>query len=95
MITYLPETEYKIQLKSRQDRQRVIRDKLKAHQKDSKKHEQRYFIQGELRMCPVIDLPIHIPTYHLNNGRTRAEQAKYMHESNKPQNFFAAHLFHT
>ncbi len=91
MITYLPETEYKIQLKSRQDRQRVIRDKLKAHQKDSKKHEQRYFIQGELRMCPVIDLPIHIPTYHLNNGRTRAEQAKYMHESNKPKNFFAAH----
>ena len=91
MITYLPETEYKIQLKSRQDRRRVILDKLKAHQKDTKKHEQRFYVQGELRMCPVIDLPIHIPTYHLNNGRTRAEQAKYMHESNKPKNFFAAH----
>lgn len=90
-MNYLPDTEYKIHLKTRQDRLRIIRDKLKAHQKDTKKHEQRYFVQGELRMCPVIDLPIQIPIYHLNNGRTRAEQAKFMHESNKSKNFFSAH----
>ena len=91
LLGNLPETEYKIHLKSRSDRQRIIRDKLKAHEKDTKRHEQRYFVQGELRMCPVIDLPIHVPTYHLNNGRTRTAQASYMHEHNKSKNFFAQH----
>ncbi len=87
----LPDTEYKVQIKSLPQRKKIIQDKVQAHHKDTKKHEQRYYVQGELRMCPVIDLPIDLPVYHLNNGRTRSKQSSYMFENNKSLKFFADH----
>lgn len=87
----LPDTEYKVQIKSLPQRKKIIQDKVQAHQKDSKRHEQRYYVQGELRMCPVIDLPIDLPVYHLNNGRTRSAQSHYMFNNKKSAKFFADH----
>ena len=91
MSDYLPETEYKIQVKAPNQRKRIIQDKVSAHHKDTKRHEQRYWVQGELRMCPVIDLPIDLPIYHLNNGRTRSAQSHYMFNYKKSAKFFADH----
>jgi len=91
MRDYLPKTEYKIQVKAPHQRKRIIQDKVNAHHKDTKRHEQRYWVQGELRMCPVIDLPIDLPIYHLNNGRTRSAQSHYMFNYKKSSKFFADH----
>ena len=91
MSSYLPDTEYKVQIKSINQRKRIIQDKVNAHHKDTKRHEQRYWVQSELRMCPVVDLPIDLPVYHLNNGRTRSAQSHYMFTEKKNPKFFAAH----
>ena len=86
MLDHLPDTQYKVQIKSAPQRKKIIQDKVQAHHKDTKKHEQRYWVQGELRMCAVIDLPIDLPVYHLNNGRTRSAQSHYMFTKKKGSN---------
>jgi len=91
MSDYLPNTDYKVQIKGLPQRRKIIQDKVLAHSRNTKKHEQRYWVQGELRMCPVIDLPIDLPVYHLNNGRTRSAQSHYMFNNSKSSKFFANH----
>ena len=91
MSDYLPDTDYKVQIKGLHQRRKIIQDKILAHSRNTKKHEQRYWVQGELRMCPVIDLPVDLPVYHLNNGRTRSAQSHYMFNNSKSSKFFANH----
>ena len=38
MSDYLPDTEYKVQIKSSPQRKKIIQDKVQAHHKDTKRH---------------------------------------------------------
>ena len=91
MQNYLPDVDYKIQVKPISERKRIIQNKVKAHDQDTRAHEQRYYVQHDLIMCPVINLPIELPTYHLNNGRTRSAQSHYIFNEGKTSKFFANH----
>ena len=51
MQNYLPDVEYKIQIKPIAQRKRIIQSKVQAHDKDTRAHEQRYYVQHDLIMC--------------------------------------------
>ena len=75
---------YKVEVFDKKKRQRIIRDNI--NKKVLRKHPVP--IKGKTVDCKVVLLPIGAPIYHLNNGRTRADQSFYINEHNHKDNWF-------
>jgi hypothetical protein len=75
---------FKVEVVDLNKRTRVIADNLKGRPS----HKGPFRIKGKFKNCPVINLDINIPVYHLNNGRTRELQKSYTINNNKKENFF-------
>ena len=79
------EVYYKLHVVDASKRKRAIRDNIN---KKKTYHKESFRIKGKFKQVPIIVLPIDLPTYHLNNGRTRAEQRNYIVENSKKDDFF-------
>ena len=75
---------YKVEVFDYKKRKRIIRDNI--NKKVLRKHPVP--IKGKTVDCKVVLLPIGAPIYHLNNGRTRADQSFYINEHNHKDNWF-------
>ena len=78
------ETKYKIEIVDRSRRKRVIKDNISK--KVLRKHPVP--IKGKNVDCKVVLLPIEIPIYHLNNGRTRSAQRSHIIKNSHKDNYF-------
>ena len=79
------EIRYKINVVDTSKRRRTIKDNI---EKKKSYHKESFRIKGKFKQVPIITLHIDLPVYHLNNGRTRAEQRNYIVENNKKDDFF-------
>lgn len=78
------ETKYKVEVADKSKRKRVIKENIAK--KALRKHPVP--IKGKTVDCKVVLLPIDIPIYHLNNGRTRARQRSHIIDNNHKDNYF-------
>ena len=72
------EIKYKVEVLDKGRRKRVIKDNLSK--KILRKHPVP--IKGKNVDCKVVLLPIGVPVYHLNNGRTRSAQRSHIIRNN-------------
>ncbi len=75
---------YRISTSSLHKREVIIKDAVQA----SYTKYTFFEYQNRKQQLPVIPLDIGVPTYRLNNYRTRAAHFKYISEHKKPSNFF-------
>ena len=85
---YVEKFFYKVDVVDVPTRKNIIKKHIDAHKKSSKSHEESFWIKKKFKTCRVINLAIEIPVYHMNNGRTRSEQTRYIAQNNKKDNFF-------
>ena len=78
------ETKYRIDVKDKGIRKRVIKENLAK--KILRKHPVP--IKGKSIDCKVVLLSIDIPIYHLNNGRTRRDQRSHIISNNHKFSYF-------
>ena len=48
----------------------------------------RVYFRGHMEELPVIRMPIDMPVYRMNNGRTKVEQYHYLESNDQPKDFF-------
>ena len=78
------ETKYKVEVADKSKRRRVIKENI--GKKVLRRHPVP--IKGKSIDCKVVPLPIDIPIYHLNNGRTRAMQRSYIINNSHKESYF-------
>jgi hypothetical protein len=78
------EVFFKINVEDISKRKRIIKENLRGRLS----HKGPFKIKGKFKNCPVVNLDINIPIYHLNNGRTRELQTTHIVQKNRKENFF-------
>ena len=84
--------KYKVKVQQQDIREKSIRAHIKKWEKSTHRHESEFWIKGKFKKCPIVDLPIDLPIYHLNNGRTQSMQSEWIFNHNKSENFFSNNL---
>ena len=84
--------KYKVKVQQQDIREKSIRAHITKWKKSEHKHESEFYIKGRFKKCPIVNLPIDLPIYHLNNGRTQSMQSEWIYNNNKPENFFSNNL---
>ena len=79
--------KYKVKVQQQDIREKSIRAHITKWKKSEHKHESEFYIKGKFKKCPIVNLPIDLPIYHLNNGRTQSMQSEWIYNNNKPKIF--------
>ena len=84
--------KYKVRVTKDDQREKVIRNHIVKWKRSEHAHENEFYIKSKFKLCPIVNLPIDLPIYHLNNGRTQSMQSQYIFEEKEPDNFFSKNL---
>lgn len=80
-------TAYKIHVRPQHERQKLIADRTAT----GKPVESWDVYESKPETLQVITLPIDVPIYRMENGRTQTEQMAYIAAASLPGDFFSAH----
>lgn len=80
-------TAYKIQVRPQHERQKLIADRAAT----GKTVESWDIYESKPEPLAVITLPIDVPIYRMENGRTQTEQMAYIADASLSEDFFSAH----
>lgn len=83
---------YKVKVQEQDVREKSIRAHIRKWDKSAHRHESEFYIKGKFKKCPIVNLPIDLPIYHLNNGRTQSMQSEWIYNNKKSENFFSNNL---
>ena len=72
--------KYKVRVTKDDQREKVIRNHIVKWTRSEHAHENEFYIKSKFKLCPIVNLPIDLPIYHLNNGRTQSMQSQYIFE---------------
>ncbi|MDA7783660.1 hypothetical protein N8934_02330 [Candidatus Pelagibacter sp.] len=86
------QVKYKVKIIEKDEREKVIRSHISKWKKSEHSHENEFYVKGKFIKCPIINLPIELPVYHLNNGRTQSMQSEYIFEKKESDGFFSNNL---
>ena len=84
--------KYKVKVIDQDIRAKNIKSHIQKWKNSEHRHESEFQVKRKFIKCPIVRIPIDLPIYHLNNGRTQSMQSEWIFNNQKSETFFSNNL---